>query len=105
MIVELTDRNFDTEIYNFDGLTIVNFMAEWCGPCHMLSPMFEELAETYKNQIKVGKLDIDKHSGVAARFQISGIPTTVILKNGKVIYTKVGIAKKADLEKKIETHI
>jgi thioredoxin len=102
--IKITDDNFDEEIGPGNGLAMIDFWAEWCGPCRMIAPLMEELAAEYAGQVKVGKLDVDSNPRVAQRFNIRAIPTILYFKDGEHIDTVVGVARKADLEAKIQQH-
>jgi thioredoxin 1 len=104
-ITEITDANFETEIGGTDGLAIVDFWAEWCGPCRMVGPIIEELAEEYAGQVKVGKLDVDRNPKVAGRFSIRSIPSILYFKDGELVDMIVGAYPKKYLEEKIQEHV
>ena len=98
-----TDSNFDTEIKT--GVTLVDFWAEWCGPCKRLAPTVDALASEYAGKVTVGKLNVDENPNVSFKFQIRGIPTILIFKGGQVVESVVGLAQKDDLKKVIDKHI
>ena len=102
--IEVTDQNFADEIEGADGLTMVDFWATWCGPCRMVAPIVEELAEQYAGQVKVTKLDVDANQRTAMRFNVRSIPSILFFKDGEHVDTVVGAQPKASLEKKIEEH-
>lgn len=103
-VVTVTDDNFNTEIGASNGLTIVDFWAEWCGPCRMVGPIIEQLADQYAGQVKVGKLDVDSNQRTAAQFNVRSIPTILFFKDGQVVDTIVGAVPKQALERKITEH-
>jgi thioredoxin 1 len=103
--VTITDANFATEIEAADGLTMVDFWAVWCGPCRMVGPIVEQLADQYDGQVKVGKLDVDGNQQTAARFGIRSIPSILFFKDGKLVDTVVGAVPKPALERKIQEHM
>ena len=96
--INLTSQNFNEEVLNAEKLVLVDFFATWCGPCKMLAPVLSEIAEKYKDRVKVGKVNVDEQRDLAMEYQISSIPTLVLFKNGKVINTVVGLRSKAELE-------
>ncbi len=97
-----TDENFETEVKNSDMPVLVDFGAEWCGPCRALAPIVEELAQEFDGQIKVGTVDIDKARGVATRFGIMSVPTLIFFKGGEVVNKITGLQPKANLKNVIE---
>ena len=99
----LTDSNFDQEIQ--DGVVLVDFWAEWCGPCRRIAPIVEELAGQYDGRATVGKLNVDENPNVPGRFMIRGIPTLLLFKNGQLADTLVGLAPKEDIAKMIDKHL
>ena len=84
---------------------MVDFWAGWCGPCHMIAPIVEEIAEEYDGRVKVAKLDVDANQDTAARFDVRSIPSLLFFKNGQLVDTVVGVVPKAHLVKKIEQHL
>jgi thioredoxin 1 len=99
----LTDSNFDAEIKT--GVTLVDFWAEWCGPCRRIAPIVEELAGTYDGRASVAKMNVDENPGVPGRFMIRGIPTLLLFKDGQLADTLVGLAPKEDIARMIEKHL
>jgi len=97
-----TDGNFQQEALGAGTPVLVDFWAEWCGPCRAIAPLIDELATQFKGRVKVGKLDIDAHQQVAVKFGIQSIPTLLILKDGAVVDKMVGIPPKAMLLQKLE---
>lgn len=104
-VVTVTDDNFQTEIAGASGLSMVDFWAVWCGPCRMVAPIVEQLADQYAGQVKVGKLDVDNNPRMAAQFNVRSIPTILFFKDGQVVDTIVGALPKPALERKIQEHM
>lgn len=102
MTAELTNADFESKVINSSGITIVDFWAQWCGPCRMVSPIMEELSEKYKGKIKVGKVNIDEEGELAAEFSIVSIPTVMLFKNGKIEERLTGAYSIDDYEDMIE---
>ena len=100
-----TDENFEQEALQGDQLAVVDFYADWCGPCKMMAPIVEELAESYKDQVKIGKLNVDNSPATAAKYKVMSIPTIIFVKNGNVVETIVGVVSKAQLEEKIKANM
>jgi len=102
MALELTDNNFQGEVIDNSGVTVIDFWAEWCGPCKMVSPIIDELATEYEGKAKVGKVDVDTNQDVSMKYGIRSIPTILIMKGGEVFDRHVGTISKAALSEKIE---
>ena len=102
MAVELTDANFEELAINSDKPVLVDFWAEWCGPCRMVGPVVEELANDNEGKAVVGKVNVDHHSEVSQRFGIRNIPTILFLKNGEVVDKSVGAVPKNVLQEKLD---
>lgn len=105
MTETLTNADFESRVINSDGITVVDFWAEWCGPCRMVSPIMEELSEKYKGKIKVGKVNIDEEGELAVKFSIASIPTVMLFKNGKIEERLIGAYSVDDYEDMIEKHL
>jgi thioredoxin 1 len=105
MPIAVDDGSFETEIEGSAGLAMVDFWAEWCGPCRMVAPIVEQLATEYEGRLKVGKLDVDANQQTAMRFNIRSIPSILFFKDGKHVDTVVGAVPKPMLERKIEEHL
>lgn len=103
--LKITDENFDTEVLKSSKPIVVDFWAEWCGPCRMIGPHVEELASEYDGKALVGKVNVDLHGGIAAQFGVRNIPTIVFLKNGELIDKVVGAVPKNQLAEKLEANI
>lgn len=104
-IVNLSNENFEAEVMKSDVPVLVDFFADWCGPCKMISPIVKELANEYRGQIKVGKLNIDQGQEIASRFGVMGIPTLAMFKSGQRVGEVVGAMPKGRLEAFISQHI
>ncbi len=102
MAIELTNSNFQDLVMKSDKPVLVDFWAEWCGPCRMVGPMVDELATDFEGRALVGKVDVDTQNEIAAQFGIRNIPTLLIFKNGEVVDKQVGVAAKSILADKLE---
>lgn len=103
MTLEFTDANFEELVLKTDKPVLVDFWAEWCGPCRMVGPIVSELGEEYKDKVVVGKLDVDSNPNVAMRYGIRNIPTILFFKNGEIADKQVGAVPKSVLAGKIES--
>jgi len=104
-IVQLTDDSFETDVINASDLVLVDFWAEWCGPCKMIAPLLNDIAEEYAGKITIGKLNIDQNSGTPPKYGIRGIPTLLLFKDGNVVDTKVGALSKTQLKEFIDNNL
>jgi thioredoxin 1 len=104
-IIHITDDSFDREVLQSDTPVLVDYWAEWCGPCKMIAPALDELAKEYSGRLKVAKINIDENSKITSRFGIRGIPTLMLFKNGNVEASKVGALSKSQLSQFIDTNI
>lgn len=103
--IELTDANFDLEVLKSDKPVLIDFWAVWCGPCKMIAPVVEELANEYDGKLKVGKLDVDNNPEVSMKFGIRSIPTLMVFKGGKVVEQIIGAVPKRNLVDKVTPHL
>ena len=104
MALELTDANFKTEVLDSDKLTVIDFWAEWCGPCRAIGPVIEELSKEYTGSVNIGKVNVDHNPQVSMNYGITSIPAILFVKNGEVVDKLVGAQPKANFVKKIELH-
>ncbi|MFT6881639.1 MAG: thioredoxin 1 [Marinoscillum sp.] len=102
--LEITDQNFE-EIINSDMPVLVDFWAEWCGPCKMIGPVVEELASDYEGRAIIGKVDVDSNPEVSAKFGIRSIPTLLVFKNGEIVDKQVGAVPKTTLSQKLDAQL
>ncbi len=105
MALEFTDSNFQTTVLESDKVAIVDFWAEWCGPCRMVGPIVEELAKEYDGQANIGKVNVDENPGISQQYGIRNIPTILYIKNGEVVDKQVGAAPRQVLEQKLKAHM
>ena len=105
MALEFTDANFQTSVLDSDKLTVIDFWAEWCGPCRAIGPVIEELAKDYTGKVNVGKLNVDHNPNVSINYGITSIPAILFIKGGKVVDKQIGAVPKSVIEKKIQAHI
>ena len=101
-IVTLTDSNFKQEVLQSSTPVLVDFWAEWCGPCKMVAPILDELASEYQGKVKIGKVNIDEFQGLATEYGIRAIPTLLIFKEGQVADQIVGLRSKRDFKNKLD---
>lgn len=100
--IKITGANFETEVLKADKPVLIDFWATWCGPCRMLSPVIEEIAEEYDGKIIVGKVNVDEEPELAQAFKVVSIPTIVVMKDGKIVNQSVGFQPKASIVKLFE---
>ncbi|MCS6992095.1 MAG: thioredoxin [Chitinophagales bacterium] len=105
MALELTDSNFEELVLKADKPVLVDFWAEWCGPCRLIGPVVEELAKQYEGKAIVGKLNVDENPQTSVQYGIRSIPTLLIFKGGKVVDKQVGVVPKAVLQSKLEQQL
>ncbi|GAB4383234.1 MAG: thioredoxin [Salibacteraceae bacterium] len=105
MALEITDSNFEETVLKSDKPVMVDFWAEWCGPCRMVGPIVEEVAKEFADKAVVGKLNVDENPNIATKYGIRSIPTILFIKNGEVVDRQVGAVPKAALVKKLEAQL
>ncbi|MCB1649005.1 MAG: thioredoxin TrxA [Pseudomonadales bacterium] len=104
-IVQISDASFEQDVLQAPGPVMVDFWAEWCGPCKMIAPVLEELADEYAGRLTIAKLNIDSNTATAPKYGVRGIPTLIIFKNGEVAGTKVGALSRSQLAAFIDSVI
>ena len=97
--IEITNENFDEEVMKSDKPVLLDFFATWCGPCSMLSPVISEIAEEYKDKIKVGKINVDEQPALASAYGVMGVPTVIVIKNGNITANSTGFKPKEEIVK------
>ena len=103
--IEITDDNFETEVVKSSTPVLVDFWAAWCAPCRAIAPAIDAIAEEYKRRVKVGKLDVDANGSTGARFNVRGIPTLLVFKDGQVKEQIVGAVDKSVITKALDKHL
>ena len=104
-IAQLSESTFDSEVSKSTIPVLVDFWAEWCGPCKMIAPLLDELADEYEGKVKIGKVNVDHSQALAGKYGIRAIPTLLLFKDGQVKEQIVGMTSKKDLQKKIAAHV
>lgn len=102
MLKEITDANFHEEVLQSKGVVLVDVFANWCGPCKTLSPIVEEIAQEYKEKIKVGKLDVDRSPNTPGKYNILSVPTLLFFKDGQLVDQQIGLIPKRTLKNKLD---
>lgn len=103
MALPVTDKTFETEVLKATGPVVVDFWAEWCGPCRMLAPLIDEISESVKGKVKIVKVNIDESPDTPTRYGVRGIPTLMVFKDGQVVDTRVGSMPKSQLSEWIDS--
>lgn len=104
-IIDITDQNFDEQVIQGAGLILVDFWAEWCGPCRLIAPILEDVAVAHEGQVTIAKLNVDENRQIPSRFSIRSIPTILFFKNGVQIEQIIGAVSKSVLMTKIKLHL
>ncbi len=104
-VLELNVNDFDQEVMSSDRLVVVDFWAQWCGPCKILSPIMDNLSETFEGKVKIAKVNVDEQPELTTRFKIMSLPTILFFKDGEIIEKIAGMRNEADLQKTIEKHL
>jgi thioredoxin 1 len=104
-VLTFQDSTFDADVLKSDVPVLVDFWAEWCGPCKMMGPTVDQIAGEYAGRLKVGKVDVDSNGGTAMRYNIRGIPTLLLFKGGQVVDMRVGAVGKSEVLKMLEPHV
>ena len=105
LIKHTTDASFDIDVLKASGPVLVDYWAEWCGPCKMIAPILDEVSKTYDGRLKIAKMNVDENRDVPAKFGIRGIPTLMLFKDGELAATKVGALSKAQLTAFLDGHL
>ncbi len=103
--VDFTDASFDQDVLRSEIPVLVDFWAEWCGPCRQMAPTIEAVAAEYAGKLKVGKLDVDSNGNTAMRYNIRGIPTLLLFKGGRVVDQRVGAVGRSEVQRMLENHV
>ena len=104
-IKHVSDVDFESEVLGASGPILVDYWAEWCGPCKMIAPLLDESAETYAGRLSVAKLNVDENTQTPSKYHVRGIPTLMLFKDGQVVATQVGAVSKAQLSAFIDKHL
>lgn len=105
MALEITDNNFKETVLDSDKLSVIDFWAEWCGPCRAIGPVVEELAKEYEGKVNIGKVNVDNNPELSTNYGITSIPAILFIKGGKIVDKQIGAVPKNVLDKKIQAHL
>jgi len=105
LIKHISDSSFEADVLRSDKPVLVDYWAEWCGPCRMIAPILDEVSQSYQGRLQIAKMNVDENQQVPARFGIRGIPTLMLFKNGELTATKVGAMSKAQLTAFLDQHL
>jgi thioredoxin 1 len=105
MALEFTDANFQSEVLESEQLSMVDFWAEWCGPCRAIGPVVEELSKEYAGKVNIGKVNVDQNPQVSMQYGITSIPAILFIKGGQIVDKQIGAVPRSVLEKKIQAHL
>lgn len=103
--MKFTAENFEIEVLQAQGTVLVDFYADWCGPCKMMAPLVERMAEKYEGKMKIGKLNVDESMEISDRYKVRNIPTFIFFRNGEPVDTHIGGMSAAELEEKIQSYV
>jgi len=104
-IKQVTDDSFEQDVLKSDIPVLVDYWAEWCGPCKMIAPILDEVARDYEGRLQVGKLNVDENPATTAKYTVRGIPTLMLFKNGSMVASKVGALSKSQLTVFLDSHL
>lgn len=105
MALEFTDSNFQTDVLENDKLSVIDFWAEWCGPCRAIGPVIEELSKEYAGRVNIGKVNVDNNPDISVKYGITSIPAILFIKGGQVVDKQIGAVPKSVLDKKITANL
>jgi len=105
LIKHISDASFEADVLKADKPVLVDYWAEWCGPCKMIAPILDEVSDTYRDKLQIAKMNVDENRDIPAKFGIRGIPTLMLFKGGQLAATKVGALSKAQLTAFIDSHL
>ena len=105
MALEFTDANFQNDVLENEQLSVVDFWAEWCGPCRAIGPVVEDLSKEYAGKVNIGKVNVDQNPQVSMQYGITSIPAILFIKGGQIVDKQIGAVPRAVLEKKIQSHL